>query len=323
MRFYAPATACRMLGISDTTLRRLVNKHLDDGDFTRIPSPRGPRKLFITETGLEKLYKLLDKNPDEDQNVVSDGLRNSDPGSAGQLLTQVSLPQLSNKIAIRIANPEPGGKKYTSGKRAMQFVRSGRAILTDEGELFFLSRAEYHAHQQRGLISSVYSWARRESGQTLGGNGMRVFQATSSTPKETRKVGYGARPGRGQDPIEYLAEPDRCGGASMKRRTFFGAFVAFVLGLFGWKAEEQGGEHLYELTGTDLVEIDSSGSVASDQRPELTVNKLAEPVQRIVDEARRDQMAAMVQEELSGVNHYYFFRDYSRIAAKTVPQLET
>jgi hypothetical protein len=38
---------------------------------------------------------------------------------------------------IKIANPFIGGKKFTSGKRALHLIRQGRAEFTDDGQLFF------------------------------------------------------------------------------------------------------------------------------------------------------------------------------------------
>ncbi len=57
------------------------------------------------------------------------------------------------QTTIRIANPEIGGKKYTSGKRALDYINQGRAVLLDDGTLFFGERrapkeandgSEYH-----------------------------------------------------------------------------------------------------------------------------------------------------------------------------------
>ena len=43
---------------------------------------------------------------------------------------------------IPIANPVPGGARYTSPKRALQMIRRGEAVLTDDGQLFFRRSAE-------------------------------------------------------------------------------------------------------------------------------------------------------------------------------------
>lgn len=61
------------------------------------------------------------------------------------MLTVAELRPLSVsptlKTIIKIANPVDGGQRYTSGKRALHFIRQGRAELTDDGQLFFFEAA--------------------------------------------------------------------------------------------------------------------------------------------------------------------------------------
>jgi hypothetical protein len=46
------------------------------------------------------------------------------------------------RTIVRIANPVPGGKRYTSLDRAKHYVKMRRAVMTDEGELFFYTSAQ-------------------------------------------------------------------------------------------------------------------------------------------------------------------------------------
>ena len=41
---------------------------------------------------------------------------------------------------VEIANPKPGGSNVTSLKQAEKYIREGRAIVTERGKLFFLSK---------------------------------------------------------------------------------------------------------------------------------------------------------------------------------------
>ena len=41
-------------------------------------------------------------------------------------------------IQVEIANPRHGGNKRTSLKQAEKYIREGKAVITQEGKLFFL-----------------------------------------------------------------------------------------------------------------------------------------------------------------------------------------
>jgi len=55
---------------------------------------------------------------------------------------------------IRIANPTPGGHTYTSGKRALKFIRRGQATLTSDGELFFFVASAVQAQRELERIDA-------------------------------------------------------------------------------------------------------------------------------------------------------------------------
>ena len=66
------------------------------------------------------------------------------------------------KTIIRIANPEDIGKKYTSAKRASEYLSRGAAILTDAGELFFVVRRSTHVSSY-DPVGGDFEWMVGES----------------------------------------------------------------------------------------------------------------------------------------------------------------
>ncbi len=62
------------------------------------------------------------------------------------------------KTTIRIANPEDIGKKYTSVKRAREYLSRNAAILTDAGELFFIVRRSTHVSNY-DVVNGTFDWS--------------------------------------------------------------------------------------------------------------------------------------------------------------------
>ena len=67
------------------------------------------------------------------------------------------------KTTIRIANPEDIGKKYTSVKRAREYLSRNAAILTEAGELFFIVRRSSHVSSY-DAVNGSFEWTVGESG---------------------------------------------------------------------------------------------------------------------------------------------------------------
>jgi hypothetical protein len=59
------------------------------------------------------------------------------------------------RVVVRIANPVPGGKTCTSAKRALQYLRNREAVLTDAGELFFLTAAIVLARREAARLDAA------------------------------------------------------------------------------------------------------------------------------------------------------------------------
>jgi hypothetical protein len=56
---------------------------------------------------------------------------------------------------VKIANPVQGGKSYTSAKRAIHFLKCGRAELTQDGELFFYTAESVLRRKQDELEATI------------------------------------------------------------------------------------------------------------------------------------------------------------------------
>ena len=74
------------------------------------------------------------------------------------------------KTTIRIANPEDIGKKYTSVKRAREYIDRNAAILTETGELFFIVRRSSHVSSY-DVVHGSFEWKVGES------SGFQVMKA--------------------------------------------------------------------------------------------------------------------------------------------------
>ncbi len=60
---------------------------------------------------------------------------------------------------VKIANPVPGGKLYTSPRRALGFIRSGEAVLTSDGQLFFRRTAkELEQREAEHVDAEIKRW---------------------------------------------------------------------------------------------------------------------------------------------------------------------
>jgi hypothetical protein len=62
--------------------------------------------------------------------------------------------------AVKIANPVRGGQRYTSEKRALHFIRSGRATLTNDGELFFYTAESILRRREEERVNDAIKYFR-------------------------------------------------------------------------------------------------------------------------------------------------------------------
>jgi hypothetical protein len=84
---------------------------------------------------------------------------------------------------VRIANPVSGGKKYTSLKRVLGFLRSGRGKMTLEGEFMFYDSPSLVARRE---AEEVDASIRRHRGGVVYWNGDDKNPMAQHRPGEAR-----------------------------------------------------------------------------------------------------------------------------------------